>query len=177
MANSCYFVMKVKGKKENVLKFQRIITRNKEGVEIDDETFLQELSKKFHRWVECEVYSQTETEDNEYIIELSGDCAWSINTAMLTPGNDTYTLEELSRDLQLKIEVYSEEYGIAFQEHFFYDNGDCISNECVDAFEYYIENEDELREANEEHGTSYTMDDLDDGYLHIGGFENWKFEI
>lgn len=179
MANICCFVMRVKGKKENVLKFQRIITRDRTGMDVDDEIFAEEISKCFYKWIEeCNVYNEKETKDGEYVIEMSGDCAWSVSTAMLSNGTGIYNIEDLSQDLKLKIEVYSEEYGIGFQEHYFFDNGNQLIDEiCTDAFEFYIENEDDLKEVNELYGTSYIMDDVEDGYIHIGGYGDWDFEI
>jgi hypothetical protein len=64
---------------------------------------------------------------------------------------------EACNQLQLDMEVYSEECGVGFEEHFIFIDGELIIDECVDIVEKY----------NEE-----TME-----YERYGGFGDWDFEI
>ena len=64
------------------------------------------------------------------------------------------TIDEVSKKLNLKIEVFSEETD--FTEHIIVDNGDIILNEEKDFEERYIEETD--------------------SYIKIGGHE-WEFTI
>lgn len=69
------------------------------------------------------------------------ECAWSVYSCMCA-GNHTYygagedktltTLEEISRDTMTYIEVFSEEVGIGFTEHYIFDKGCEILAECED---------------------------------------------
>ena len=110
---------------------------------------------------------------------ISGYCAWSVYSCMFK-GDYTYyndflkdygnryigfmgtTLPDESRRLNLKIEVYSEEPGLAFMEHFLIDNGEILIEDCVD-----VEYEHILDENGEETGE----------YEIIGGFEEDDYNI
>jgi len=69
------------------------------------------------------------------------ECAWSVYSCMCA-GNHTYygtgedrtltTLREISGDNRVCIEVFSEEVGIGFTEHFIFDKGCKILAECED---------------------------------------------
>lgn len=69
------------------------------------------------------------------------DCAWSVYSCMCS-GEHTYygdgknaaltTLQEISEENGVFIEVYAEEIGIGFREHYVYDNGKEIVADCED---------------------------------------------
>ena len=129
---------------------------------------------------------------------LSFECAWSAYTCMFNgPGSYYYHyskeliygthVQEQAKRLQLEIEIYSEEPGAGFQEHYLVDNfGNLIINEekddyreiyideCKDYNDYLEEYEDYNPISEEEFNTTKNSDDE---YYRSGGFENWDFEM
>lgn len=109
---------------------------------------------------------------------LSGYCAWSVYSCMFGTPHTYYddfitekhgnkyigfigtTLPDESRRLNLKIEVYSEEPGCGFMEHYLIDNGEILIEDCVDYQEVLDEEGMEIGE-----------------YKIIGGFENTNYHI
>jgi hypothetical protein len=77
------------------------------------------------------------------------------------------------------MEVYSEECGCCFQEHYLYINGEIICEECVDYYEYCIGDYDTKEEAEKEFKIEITDEEWNSGedFISRGGFENWDFEI
>lgn len=80
---------------------------------------------------------------------LEADCAWSVYSCMFD-GSNTYkadamdpspyaTLEDSSRELALKIEVYSNEPGVGFAEHYLFENGEELINETTDYKEFFYD--------------------------------------
>jgi uracil-DNA glycosylase family 4 len=67
------------------------------------------------------------------------------------------TLFEACKQLELDMEVYSEECGCGFQEHYLFIDGELVAEECVDYSEEYNEETEE--------------------YESSGGFDDWDFEI
>ena len=163
MANICDFSMVVKGKKENI------------------EQFINMMQQKGTVWMGrgAVVYSQDmkETELCEiYRCQIDGDTKWSVQSSMVSNAismrtepdkwcfdEDTdktkltfVTLFEACEQLQLDMEVYSEEAGCGFQEHYVFIDGNLVAEECVDYTEEYNEETDE--------------------YESSGGFV-WDFEV
>ena len=130
MANNAFYLMKVVGNRDNVEAFIRAMKWQGEYTE-------QGIGRVFN----ADVYEQ---EDNYAMIE--GDCAWSVVSAMRNEGNPN-NIEKLSTRLNLAIEVYCEECGFEFQEHFLVMNGDVIIDECVDWEEYAVEDFETKEEA------------------------------
>lgn len=110
---------------------------------------------------------------------INGYCAWSVYSCMFKGGCTYYndfikgydnkyigfmgtTLPDESRRLNLKIEVYSEESGCAFMEHFLIDNGEILIEDCVD-----VDYEEVLDEKGREIGE----------WKRIGGFEDDNYHI
>lgn len=109
---------------------------------------------------------------------ISGYCAWSVYSCMFGTRHTYYddfitekygnkyigfmgtTLPDESRRLNLKIEVYSEEPGCGFMEHYLIDNGEILIEDCVDYQEVLDEEGIETGE-----------------YKIIGGFENTNYHI
>ena len=89
------------------------------------------------------------------------------------------SLIQESKQLNLTIEVYSEECGMGFQEHIAVVNGDLMVNDCVDYQELYWDKDEfpTLEEFNKEYEVEATLDDFEDGeYYKTGGFEEWYYE-
>lgn len=131
MANNCLYVMKVVGKKENCEKWLKKMNDYEE-------------ENHFFR-----IFSTEICDEGEDFIEISGDCAWSIETCCRAGGysQGTDLLEINSRDLDLVVEIYSQECGMAFEEHYLYKKGECIVDECTDWFETYNEETYEFSES------------------------------
>ena len=67
------------------------------------------------------------------------------------------TLFQAADELKLNIEVYSTEPGCQFAEHYKYENGECIDDECEPYQEEWNEDSDE--------------------YIEEGGFGEWSFDL
>lgn len=119
MANNCDFDMKVVGTKEALDKFDNMI---------------EDAIWRVYEITKYDSYTDTEECGNYY----GGDCAWSISTAMLN------TLQEMTKECGVIAECYGEEYGCCFNEHYIIDNGNITTNECVNAYCTWID--DDLEE-------------------------------
>lgn len=150
MANLCYFNLKVVGNLKNLDKFKKILT----------------AKYNYNKTIPCEtnhffnifnVYKIEE--ENNYDI-YSGECSWSIYNCMLDKSNSSnytqlkrdyssfmgVTLDEVSKNLNLKIEVFSEE--TSFMEHIIVDNGNIILNDYIELDEKYVEEIDQYITVN-----------------------------
>lgn len=180
VANNCYFQMKVCGSKENVqdfydmMKWQNKYKDNGVG-----------------RVFSCDCYEEYQ-QDNNYIMFLEGDCAWSIESAMVKDifGNSKQNdIVSASKNLSLAIEAYSEECGSAFQEHFIIKNGNVTTEDCVDWNCYCMDeietDEDAMRELLSDSEIilkGITIENYkdfidDDGNIKVGDFEDWEWTI
>lgn len=112
-----------------------------------------------------------EDEPNEYMV-LAGDCAWSINTAMID-----YGLADLTKEYGVSLEVYSQEPGFGFEEHYLISNGEIVINQCVDYHESFIDELDDIEEEAKFHDMTRDefMSHVEDGIFRYGGFEFWDF--
>lgn len=172
MANNAYYEMKVVGRQDNVEAFVRAMLWEGEYEQ-------QGVGRVFS----CEVYEQGES-NNGYYVLLSGDCAWSILSAMRKEYNPN-NIEKLSEKLELSIEAYCEECGFEFQEHFLVVNGDVEIDECIDWDELCVDELNQLADEfwqqdyviesgiTKENAKEYAVD----GYVCIGGYESWNFQI
>ena len=179
MANICSFVMKVRGNKEDIIQFHKALT--------------QEGKIWMGRGADADL---TFKDDGAAL--MGGWCKWSIVSALIDnaismrteperwhrePGDEEreyITLYEACKRWNLVMEVYSEEGGCQFQEHFVCDNGDVICEECVDWEEYDVCEYETKEEAEEDLGEEFTdeeWENREDGRITRGGFENWNFEI
>lgn len=177
MANICSFVMKVRGSKENVEQFHKALNQNGKiwmgrGAETD----------------------LTFEEDGAAF--MSGWCKWSVISALVddaismrteperwshADGDEEHeyiTLFEACKKWNLVMEVYSEEGGCEFQEHFICNKGDVICSECVDWHEYEICDYNTKEEAEEALGFEISDDEWKhEDWINRGGFGDWVYEI
>ena len=197
MPNICDFSMQVTGKNKNILEFY-----NSLDAEYDYYNVKKIPGKHFFRVSDLYIHDQEYIDlmkDPEEIssFKIDGECAWSVYNCML-PGKNTYysdmkkSIEASKRDplnpttpifhgtnlliesqkLNLIIEVFSEEGGAGFHEHYVIKEGKFIIKEST---KYKAIHYSHLEEYNQEHGTEYTLQDFNgDVYLEIGGFE-WEF--
>ena len=63
-----------------------------------------------------------------------GDCAWSVESCCRASGysNGVDLLELNTRELNLDVQIFSQEPGMAFEEEYLYKHGECIVDECND---------------------------------------------
>lgn len=180
MANLCSFLMKVKGNKEE-----------------DIESFCKALSQNGKIWMGRGAEIDPTFEDDGIAI-ISGWCKWSVMSALIDNAismrteperwyhpedeeeHEYITLWEACERWNLVIEVYSEEGGCCFQEHYICDKGDIICDQCEDWEVYYVDEYETKEEAEEDFGVEFTdaeWENQGDGIICRGGFENWFFEI
>lgn len=166
MANYCRYEMKIKGTRESCEQwFERMCH--------DDDP------KHFRRLFEPVNIDEQGGSESEYYMILSGDCAWSLETCCrksgYSIGKDLFA--ENSRELHITMEAYSSEPGIGFQEHYIYQNGECIADKCVDWIEWYWDKTEyptfELFKRDVNLPDSVTENDFDDGVYQVGGFQDW----
>lgn len=188
MPNYCDYSMCVKGTKENVEEFIKVI-------QADYNYGTMEFShdRHFFRVFEANYDEIEEMLDGKYQAIIDGYCAWSVRSCMFDGYASYYnsikkdypnnfrgtTLLTESERLNLDIEVYSEECGCCFQEHYVVVNGDLICDECVEYNEYCIDEYNSKEDAEAELGIEISDEEWDSGecFISRGGFESWDFEI
>lgn len=187
MPNICSYCMQVKGKPENVEEFIKIIQTDyaydKNGNCYNPSDHNKPVEKHFWRVFEANV----ESDDISYdirTVEISGDCAWSVKSCMCdglftyqyqNPNGHGTTLQKESERLQLAIEVFSEECGMGFMEHYVVVDGNIIIDDCIDYAEYYTGDFDTVEEMNVEYGTNFTQEEFEaNEYISVGGID-WEF--
>lgn len=182
MANICSFVMKARGSKENVEQFHKAMR--------------QEGNIWMGRGADVDLTFEDDGEDGAFY--MSGWCKWSILSALIDnaismrtepnmwskeegwENREYITLYEACERWDIIMEVYSEEGGCQFQEHFICDKGKVLCEDCVHWEEYDIYDYDSREEAEEDLGVKFTDEEWaneDDGRICRGGFPNWDFEI
>lgn len=112
----------------------------------------------------CTYYNDTveESNKNEFNIRSNQRSDYLINGKIYA----THLLN-LAKQLNLYLEVYSNEPGMCFQEHYIINNfGQFIVNEEVQTNCYYIEEYDTLKEYNKGN-PDYQLDITEDEYLKL----------
>lgn len=167
MANNCDYSMKIVGTKENCERFVRKLESYEEP-------------NHFWRFFSVDVYDESDAYDepidkNNYEIYICGDCAWSLETCCRASGySDGIDLFEVNtKELELKLEAWSEEPGIGFQEHYIYDNGECLTDEYLDIGVYWWDRDEyptyaEFKEDYPDAPEEEKFDDNDE--VVVGGF-------
>lgn len=178
MANLCSFLMKVRGDKEDIIQFHKAL--NQEG------------KIWMGRGAETDL-----TFEEDGAAFMQGCCKWSVISALvdnaisMRTGPNKWAFSDEDKDLEfitlfeackkwnLIMEVYSEECGNEFQEHFICDKGEIICDECVEWHEYDLDEYESAEEAEEELGIVLTDEEWAhrDDRITRGGFENWDFEV
>lgn len=179
----------------NICSFSMCVNGNHNDIESFYNAMLQKGNIYMGRGADAEIQYEDE-EDRAFI---DGWCKWSIQSALIDNaismrkepnrwywGEDTdasklefITLFEACKKWNLDMEVYSEECGCAFQEHYVIVDGDVICDDCIDYYEYCIDDYKTKEDAEEELGIEITDEEWNSGecFISRGGFENWDFEI
>lgn len=167
VANICDYEMKVKGSAVSVEKFFDAMRWRGEYV-----------SSGVGRVFYAEVI-ETEAVPEGTLCYIVGECAWSVLSAMRKAEN---RLEVISKNLGLKIEVYSSECGCRFMEHFAVDKGEILCDDCFDWVQIYEEDiDDDFWESQEAKDNGITKENYKnyidaDGYLSVGGVvRTWDY--
>lgn len=178
MANICSFSMRVRGTHENI------------------ESFYKALNQEGTIWMGRGAEADIEYEDED-IASIDGWCKWSVYSALIAnaismrekpelwlidsdKNREYITLEEACKKWNIDMEVYSEEYGCCFQEHYLIEKGDVIINDCVEACEYDLYEYDTKEEAEAELEIKLSDEEWEKNKgdrLLVGGFDSWDFEI
>lgn len=162
MANYCYFQVKAVGSKDSLLKLKEYMDASYEYKEDEDGNWHENCTSDKHLFRIYETNTDSncleQIQDDTYAIYISGECAWSVDNCMFDGEYTDYnrwknkvsisefkgtTMPQLSEELNLKIEIYSEETGVGFMEHYLIDNGEILIDDCVEYSEDYDEETDE----------------------------------
>ena len=150
MANNCFYTIKAVSKDKNALE-RLIKIMNYE----DNEYYIYRCFS---------AYKDDEYDKNDlYVIMISGDCAWSCvkwfdNQEVFTDKDENnahyVTLDILCEKLKIGIELFSEEPGVGFQEHYVvHSNGNKVVDEEAEWIQkFFDEDGEELDEPIEEGG-------------------------
>ena len=181
MANNCMYSMLIVGEKENVNEFEQMMQ------------YSHPQNICFARIFEAYESRRFLLKDGRTAVQLDGDCAWSVFSCMME-GYGTYysdhkdnsdtkltTLTHEGERLRLDIEIFSEEPGIGFTEHYRIINGQIIVYDCLDYEEcWYDEDEfDSFEDFKKEYNIpdNITEDDLDEGGFYAKGQLDWTFAL
>lgn len=166
MANNCYYEIKVQGKKSDCEKWLKRMQSYEEP-------------NHFYRIFSSDVYEEGGNNEDHYI-KICGDCAWSLESCCRTSGYsggvDLFAVN--TKELGLRMEAYSQEEGMEFQEHYIYDKGECLADECEDWTSIYYDSSEfpsfEDFRAEFDIPECIEEEDLNDGCYESGGFVWWQ---
>lgn len=191
MPNLCDYGMRVVGKRDNIEEFIKVINGH-----YDYATKEFSYDRHLFRVFDACTEEIEELGDGSYGVNIYGYCAWSVYCCMFETSSTSYyqSLQERypndfrgtsvpieSKRLDLDIEIFSEESGMGFMEHYLVRKGDVEIEDCIDYRECYVEEYDTKEEAEEEEGLTFTDEEWNnrednDYYIKRGGIE-WDFEI
>lgn len=186
MPNLCLYSMCAIGKKEDVEEFIKVAQAN-----YDYGTMEFSHDRHFFRVFEAYCNEIEDLGDDLYKVIINGNCAWSVGCCMFRGGYyeqfqerfpDEFrgtTIPAESKRLNLSVEVFSEECGCCFQEHYTVVDGNIIEDECVDFYEYYLRDYETKEEAEAELEIEITDEEWNgpDDFISRGGFDSWEFTI
>ena len=148
MPNICIGTVKVRGYKDNVEEFTRIIQSNYDYSKPDLDFHKPHFCRIFEAYI-----ASYETYGLLAVAEYDISCAWSVAACML-PGKFSYYADtkdgingiktygthllEIGKKLNLDVEIFSSEPGMGFQEHYRIQSGIMCEDECTEYHELYI---------------------------------------
>lgn len=168
MANFCEMDLHVASKNEEAVKAIK-----------DAFTFNEDEGICAGRIYDSFIYEEGfNKETGEYYAYIMADIAWSVKSAIL----DKKVLQGLIEKYKLDLEIYSEEPGCGFMEHFRWECGEQVENEVADFALIHLDNmeDEDLRDEffSQEATKKYpiTIDNYesfadDEGYIKLGGFD------
>lgn len=179
MPNICSYEMIVTGNYDSVCEFIDIMKADYDCVSKDP----------VHMWRVFSAEASLDAEYNNDVVsfKIYGECAWSVSSCMTLGGyqknrtvleakNGT-ALEIETKRLNLVAEVYPEERGVGFMEHYIIAFGEIIVEECYDWVDYYLPDFENVKEFNQSTGENWTQEEFesyDDDSYSIGRIE-WSY--
>ena len=156
MPNWCAYTMKAVSKSKDAL--DRLISI----MSYEDKEYY------IYRCAVIEVYDEFQ-EDDYFVAMLHGDVAWGCDSwfdrieridETIESGGHYVTLDILCERLGIAIEVFGEEPGMEFQEHYLCNpKGDTVWNECTEWHQDWFDEEgNDLPEPIESGGFDYYCD-------------------
>lgn len=169
MANNCLFDMKIAGPEENVRTMVQMLKNQHPTASI---------GRVFSFDVDESLTERAPGNPNIISVTGSGDCAWSIKSAMRDGLGCVSPLDNVASQLGLAVEAFSSEPGFGFQEHLLIVKDNVEIDDCVDYEGYLIDGASEsyINELLEEkHMTrEWLMSHVNcNGEYCVGGFENY----
>lgn len=166
MANNCWYNMRVVGTKADCYEWLARLKHESDcGVPLG-------------RFFDADICGEAGTEQ-DYELDISGDCAWSVSGCRYDRRDGADAFAANTKELNLQMEVWSEECGCAFQEHIIYKYGDCITDNCVEWHDYCIEDYNSYEEFAKEYGDNISQEAFDEAkrygkyYVSCGGFDDY----
>lgn len=166
MANTCLYEMRLAGKRQDVIDVLHIIHGDGPPIEVEDEYANPKTGEKTtvsaieNTFVGRCGYDSSQIKiiekDGMMYADLDDECAWSVVSAMMKESNRPTarkSLEDLAEEYDVKMEVYSVEYGVGFSEYYFFPGKDIVEN----GYDEEDFNHEGISEALEEDG--YHWDD------------------
>lgn len=175
MANNCYFDLHVTCKNsEGVLAILNAFDLDTNNPSTDLVGAINDT------WTYNKGHHKTkEFEYGDYFAYIDGDCKWSVRSAIL----DKNKLQEIISKYKLNLEIYSEEPGCGFMEHYLWEEGELILSESTDFALIHIDDIQDDQEWAEDFFNSQVVKNMcitkdnyesfadDDGYIKIGGYD------
>ena len=150
MPNYCDYELKIKGEKENVMK---VVSYLQADYSYENGYSNCTADKHFFRVFEADTAYEQIEDDGLFSVVVYGYCAWSVYCCMFK-GVHTYyndwtegkkaklnepfkgiNMEDITKELNLTVEIFSSEPGVGFMEHYLVENGEILVNECVKYYE------------------------------------------
>lgn len=180
MANICSFSMFVRGEVDNIISFYNAMQQNGSiymGRGADAEINIDEEDKSAHIDGWCKWSIQSALIDNAESMRTNPD-KWYWGDDVDPSKLEFITLWEACKKWNIDMEVYSEESGCEFQEHYMYVNGDIVCEDCVEWNEYFLDEYTTKEDAEADLGIVITDEEWEQhDIVSRGGFESWDFEI
>ncbi len=141
MANTCLYEMRLAGKRQDVIDVLHIIHGDGPPIEVEEEYVNPKTEEKHNVSVLEEEYIgrcgydssriKIIEKDGMMYADLDDECAWSVISSMMESDGTCparRTLEQLAEDYDVRMEVYSVEYGVGFSEYYFFPGKDIADN-------------------------------------------------
>ena len=129
MPNWCIGAIQVKGTKENRRKFVDLFLSNDSKV--------NESKKRYfaRSWI-LDTEEEIEKELRKDVSSFSIEVAWSVMSCMIEGYPQEYencpTIYEVTKELELEVQIATEECGLCFREFYHIKNGILIKDDCED---------------------------------------------
>lgn len=183
MANNCTYIMKIKGEHYNIHQLL-------ECVRADYNSSVPSCTAPHHlfRVFNCIVDGDYDWDENTYLVEVSGDCAWSVAACMTEngmyyrawKGRDPYatTIDRLSKIYNCDVEIYSYEPGCEIAEHYYIKSGKFVIGQTISYEECWFDDYENKRDAEYDFDIYITEDEWRKGFKVICDYDfanlNWE---